>query len=256
MLVVLTSAIWQTGLPALAHSVPLPYSQYNILSLKDGRFIMDTNVYVTAENLSKYFATLDTNTNELIDENESGVFFQSLKNLIRIEYREKLFTPLSVQYVSALKDTQDLAYPFLQFTTDFGEMTMSDTYEEMKISHKYRPFGKEYQEIHFEFNNTGIFADNLQYPDEFTHVALVKKSVGVSIADLDKAILERGSTNPYINPKSDQQLGQVSKSTTPEKSQTNPTPIFPMQWLWGFGGVVIILILFFIYKRIPKKHTI
>jgi hypothetical protein len=248
-------------LPATAHGIPLDFSHYVVVDYKDGRLSMIYNIFFAQNKITENYQRFDENKDGVIDQIESAKLFEGVKDKMKFTVEKTTLTPLSISNVNTLAQVSDLAYPFVQFTIDFGPIEIPKQTTKFSATNKYRLPIEDYQEIHFEFIPSRLTTSNIDYYDDYT---------------INGKIKEGASTNTQIasqDPKTNSSLLSPSLASTIKKGQENPTVVDPnldptrtkspsekplplptvsYNW-WYVGFAVVVLGVWLLYKRFFSK---
>jgi hypothetical protein len=253
----ISALILPNSLPASAHGIPLDFSHYIVVDYKEGRLSMIYNIFFAQNKITENYQRFDENKNGIIDEAETAKLYEGVKDKMKFTVEKTTLTPLSISNANTLAQVSDLAYPFVQFTIDFGPIEIPKQTTKFSAINKFRLPIEDYQEIHFEFIPSRLTTTNIDYYDDYTINGKIKEgqSPTTQIASQD--------------PKTNSTLLSPSLASTIKKGQENPTVADPnldptrikntqtnttisYNW-WYVGFAILVLGGWFLYKRFFSK---
>jgi hypothetical protein len=248
-------------LPTSAHGIPLDFSHYIVVDYKDGRLSMIYNIFFAQTKITENYQRFDENKDGVIDETETAKLFDGVKDKMKFMVEKTTLTPLSISNVNTLAQVSDLAYPFVQFTIDFGPIEIPKQTTKFSATNKYRLPIETYQEIHFEFIPSRLTTSNIDYYDDYTINGKIKEGVGgtTQIASQDSktnstllspaqaSTIKKGQENPTV---ADPNL-DPARTKTPQ-TNISPLPSISYNW-WYVGFAVLVLGSWLLYKRLFSK---
>jgi hypothetical protein len=255
------ASIIPNTLPASAHGIPLDFSHYIVVDYKEGRLSMIYNIFFAQNKITENYQRFDENKDGIVDATETAKLFDGVKDKMKFIVEKTTLTPLSISNANTLAQVSDLAYPFVQFTIDFGPIDIPQQTTKFSATNKYRLPIEDYQEIHFEFIPSHLSTSNIDYYDDYTINGKIKEgqSPTSQVASQDPktnstllspslaSTIKKGEENPTV---ADPNLDPARTKTTPENSSAIVTISY--NW-WYVGFAVLVLGGWFLYKRFFSK---
>jgi hypothetical protein len=167
--------ILPNSLPASAHGIPLDFSHYIVVDYKEGRLSMIYNIFFAQNKITENYQRFDENKDGVIDEVETTKLLDGVKEKMKFTVEKTTLTPFSISNVNTLAQVSDLAYPFVQFTIDFGPIEIPKQTTKFSAINKFRLPIEDYQEIHFEFIPSRLTTSNIDYYDDYTINGKIKE---------------------------------------------------------------------------------